>query len=227
MSRPQQGTQKNRRVKITDHRTLVARTRRERTRTKIIAAAAQVFASKGADAPIIDDFVQAAGIARGTFYYYFNTVEALLDATVAWSSDEVVNAIDAEISHYDSAAQRLAMACRMYLKFAATDAAWCAFMARLPHVGPFTHKRLKHDLQLGMQDGTFALPDIEAGFDLVAGTMFRTLTRLVDRPRKKVNCDHAIIVILQGLGAKDALIKQTMQMALPDLKNSTLQKAQP
>lgn len=218
LSRQQKASQKNSRAKATDHRTVVARTRRERTRNKIITAAAKVFASKGTQAPVIDDFVQAAGVARGTFYYYFSTVEELLDATIAWSSDEVVRAIDAEISTYENAAERLATACRMYLKVAATDPAWCAFMAQLPHAGPFTQKRLKHDLQAGMQDGTFSLPDIEAGFDLVAGAMYRTLNRLVGRLPKKVNCDHAVIVILQGLGVKEPVIKQAISMVLPKLK---------
>ena len=62
----------------TDHRTRVGRERRERTQARIIEAALRVFAEKGPDAPIIDDFIKAAGVARGTFYNYFPSKDAIL-----------------------------------------------------------------------------------------------------------------------------------------------------
>ena len=56
-----------------DHRTRVGRQRRARTQARILEAAFEVFARKGPDAPVIDDFIQAAGVARGTFYNHFRT----------------------------------------------------------------------------------------------------------------------------------------------------------
>jgi len=217
LTRATQAPQRKARSKTTDHRILVAQVRRERTRNKIIAAAAHVFASKGAEAPVIDDFIQAAGVSRGTFYNYFSTVAELLDATIAWSADEVVRTIEVEMKTLKSALQRLATACRLYLRVAGNDPGWCAFMAQLPHSGRFAHKRLKHDLQTGMQDGSFSLPDIDAAADMVTGTLYRTLCRLASRSAKKVNCDHTVIIILQGVGAKESAIKQAMSLPLPEL----------
>ncbi len=50
-----------------DHRTRVGKERSARTERRILEAALEVFADRGPDAPAIDDFVQAAGVARGTF----------------------------------------------------------------------------------------------------------------------------------------------------------------
>jgi len=48
--------------------------KRKRTRVELIAAAFRVFADKGFEAPVIDDFIIASGLSRGTFYNYFKNV---------------------------------------------------------------------------------------------------------------------------------------------------------
>lgn len=51
--------------------------KRERTRLALIEAAIGVLAEKGLESTSIDDLMRAAGMARGTFYNYFPTREAL------------------------------------------------------------------------------------------------------------------------------------------------------
>jgi AcrR family transcriptional regulator len=58
----------------------IGRTRREITRAKLIAAAARVVARLGQEKATIDDFIQAAGVSRGTFYNYFPTRDQIVDA---------------------------------------------------------------------------------------------------------------------------------------------------
>ncbi|MEY2866979.1 MAG: hypothetical protein RIQ43_1005, partial [Pseudomonadota bacterium] len=53
-----------------DHRTRVGQERSNRTRLRILEAAMRVFAEKGPDAPVIQDFIIAADMSRGTFYNY-------------------------------------------------------------------------------------------------------------------------------------------------------------
>lgn len=52
------------------------RKRRER-REKVLAAARRVFSEKGYHAASITDIIEAAGIARGTFYLYFESKRAI------------------------------------------------------------------------------------------------------------------------------------------------------
>jgi AcrR family transcriptional regulator len=56
--------------------------KRERTHAAIIHAAITVIAEKNLGSASIDDLMQAAGMARATFYNYFQTREEVLTAVV-------------------------------------------------------------------------------------------------------------------------------------------------
>jgi AcrR family transcriptional regulator len=66
-----------------DGRTRRAQEAREARRAQILAGATAVFAARGYHGTSVSDLVEAAGIARGTFYLYFESKEqiflALLD----------------------------------------------------------------------------------------------------------------------------------------------------
>jgi len=49
----------------------------EERRRKIISGAARAFAEKGYRATSVTDIVEAAGVARGTFYHYFQSKQAI------------------------------------------------------------------------------------------------------------------------------------------------------
>jgi len=60
-----------------DGRTLRAQKAREARRKQILEAALQVFAEQGYHQTSVTDLVQAAGVARGTFYLYFDGKSAI------------------------------------------------------------------------------------------------------------------------------------------------------
>ncbi len=51
-------------------------------RAELLSAANQLFQTKGYASTTVEDIVQAVGVAKGTFYYYFKSKEALLTALV-------------------------------------------------------------------------------------------------------------------------------------------------
>ena len=57
-----------------------AEQRRSRTRTRLLDAAVRIIAEMGRETASVEDLVVAAGVARGTFYNYFPTVDALIEA---------------------------------------------------------------------------------------------------------------------------------------------------
>lgn len=69
---------------MSDGRTERAKAQREERRAQILGSALQVFATQGYHATSVSDLVEAAGVARGTFYLYFDSKQAifleLLDA---------------------------------------------------------------------------------------------------------------------------------------------------
>ena len=55
-------------------------------RGELIACAQKLFYSKGYESTSVRDIVDEAGVAKGTFYYYFESKQAVLEAMI----DELV-----------------------------------------------------------------------------------------------------------------------------------------
>lgn len=62
-----------------DGRVARAQRAREQRRAAVLGEARRIFADKGYHATSIDDIIEAAGIARGTFYLYFESKRAIFD----------------------------------------------------------------------------------------------------------------------------------------------------
>jgi len=71
----------------TDGRVLQARG--HRTRSRLLAAGAEVIAAKGLHAARVDDIVEAARSSHGTFYLYFSSKEDLFEQLVVDVAGEV------------------------------------------------------------------------------------------------------------------------------------------
>jgi AcrR family transcriptional regulator len=65
--------------KQVDGRVARAQKQRESRKAAVLQAARRVFAQKGYHATSIDDLIEAAGIARGTFYLYFESKRSIFD----------------------------------------------------------------------------------------------------------------------------------------------------
>ncbi|XXF77113.1 TetR/AcrR family transcriptional regulator [Myxococcaceae bacterium GXIMD 01537] len=68
--------------------------RRERVKD-LSDAALQLFLERGLDGVTIDDITQAAGVAKGTFYRYFDDKAALVDALLAPVRRELLEGLGA------------------------------------------------------------------------------------------------------------------------------------
>src|SRR5207237_9146777 len=68
--------------------------RRERTQA-LTDASLRLFLERGIDAVTIDDITHATGVAKGTFYRYFEDKTALVDALIAPVRTEVLSALEA------------------------------------------------------------------------------------------------------------------------------------
>jgi AcrR family transcriptional regulator len=61
--------------------------RRHGTRELIMVAATELFAARGVTSTSIDDIAEAAGIAKGSIYYNFESKAGLVEAILARSSE--------------------------------------------------------------------------------------------------------------------------------------------
>lgn len=65
----------------------------DQRRSEIVAAAQQLFTTKGYAETTISDIVKAVGVAQGTFYWYFSSKEQVLNAVVEDLTNEIYSAI--------------------------------------------------------------------------------------------------------------------------------------
>ena len=94
----------------TDGRTRRAELNREQRRSQILERALAVFAEKGYHGASISDVVKAAGVARGTFYLYFDSKEAVfLDLL-----DELLGTLRASVGGVDLSEGALPMEAQLH-----------------------------------------------------------------------------------------------------------------
>lgn len=196
-----------------NHRTIVGLKRRAKMETRIIQAAARVFAEQGIDAPVIDDFIKAAGIARGTFYNYFKSTDELLRATSDLLSEELITRIDKEIRMIKDPALRFGMGIRLWMRWAENNPQWCRFIARawnsVKYEQPFK------DIREGIRKKVFAVPDAYVAWDVLSGAIRQAMFKIGEGNVRRNYGDAVIQLCMQALGVGDETKAAIMNMALP------------
>jgi AcrR family transcriptional regulator len=196
-----------------DHRTRVGRERSARTETRILAAAMGVFADMGPDSPKIDDFVQAAGISRGTFYNHFESVEELLAATSEWTTREIIEAIDKALEGVDGPALRFGLGLRLFFARAQADPVWCRFVARVWKVGGI--ELPTRDLLEGVRLGVFHAPSAAAARDLLFGGIREALLRIGSEATPAAYGAQMTELCLPALGTDSRRIAAVLSHVIP------------
>jgi AcrR family transcriptional regulator len=213
------------RARKIDHRTRVGEQRSARTETRILEAALRVFGERGPDAPVIDEFVQAAGISRGTFYNYFDSVEALLRATSEWTTREVVESIEEKVAVLDGPTLRFGVGLRLFFAYAERDPLWSRFVARVWFVGGM--ELPLRDIGDGIRRGHFRVPGDEAAHDLIFGGIREALRRIGAGRVPRGYGDQVAEACLQALGASAARIGAVLAHPLPAIADRGREAASP
>jgi AcrR family transcriptional regulator len=208
-----------------DHRTRVGQERSARTQNRILEAALGVFAERGPDAPVIDDFVQAAGVARGTFYNHFKSVEELLLATSEWTTRELVQAIEDAMAGIEGPTLRLGVGLRLFFARAQRNPVWCRFVARMWKLGGL--ELPLRDVDAGIRLGHFRVPGREAAHDLLLGGIRQALLRIGESRAPKAFGEQMTEICLHALGADPRRIAAVVAHELPKLGERVEYGAEP
>lgn len=73
-----------------------SQSRSEETRSRILAAAADLFSKTGYDATSVAELCQAAGVSKGAFYHHFPTKQAVFLALL----EQWLAALDSQMSNF-------------------------------------------------------------------------------------------------------------------------------
>lgn len=187
---------------VSDHRVRVAEQRRRKMRARLIESAALVLARHGPEEAVIDHVVEEAGVARGTFYNYFASLDSLLEEVRNQMGRELVEIMRDAAEGIGDEAELLALGFHSFIDVARRYPLFLNFMARLGMrtVGPgnFVHEVGPTLVQEGIENGTFRGVTVELALDLQGAAMVLYLRRM--REDRAVPPEMLVAAVLRGSG---------------------------
>jgi AcrR family transcriptional regulator len=206
---------------VENHQKRAGIERRERTRALLIRSAIDVFARRGPDAPVVDDFIAAAGVARGTFYNYFKTAHELLAAVTEELNEEVLTMVDPHVLRYDDPAVRFCVGTRLYVHFALRYPVWGAFLTRIGPAHAVRGRRmdryLLRDLELGLASGRFTAGSALMVRDMLLGSVFFGIETLLTEGGGQHHIEDMLCTMLRGIGLPADEARAIAFMPLPEI----------
>jgi AcrR family transcriptional regulator len=183
----------------------IGRERRARTRAQIVEAAAVLLAERPPEALTVDAVVEAAGVAKGTFYYHFLSMEELAAAVgekLGESFDELL--APARLGLRDPIA-RISFALTEFLKKAIADPVWARLVvqsAQAPtEFARSVRENLKTDLTEAKAEGRLTVQDLELAADIVFGIWLQVTRGTLQRRAAPDLADRALDAVLRAIGA--------------------------
>jgi AcrR family transcriptional regulator len=192
--------------------------RRERTRRKLVEAAARVIAKRGTDDAKIDDFIAEADVSRSTFYNHFPTREDMIEALWSYVGKEPFFRINQTCAAFKDPATRIAIQLRLLTRQAEADATWGWLVFALSGQDRVNDDLKAYpipDLLEGRKSGRFVFDDIIAARDIVIGMVRAILKARLERQVSDGYICEAGQMLLLALGVDAGDCAKLMEQKLP------------
>lgn len=204
---------------VQDHRPRVAAERRERMRLRLLSTAVRIGAEKGPAALTIDDVVVGAEVARGSFYKYFPSTDALLREVATQIANELIRMAEPVVQGFDDPAERVAVGIRLVARTAIDHPAVAAFLVRLgwPDVrGPdVLLEFVRRDLSAGIRQRRFTRMPITLALNIVSGAVLGATHCMLHEDCEADFAEQTAAAALRALGIDPAEAKSLSTRRLP------------
>lgn len=211
--------QNSRKIDV-ERRAQIGLEKRARTRAMLLEVTFALLGREGGLTTRIEEICDAAGVSRGTFYNYFNSVEELYDALSFELNHEFNVKVTDILMQMPTAAERAGSAIRYYLDRAVRDPKWAWAMVHVSASGPIfgadTYKHAQATAEEGIATGEFELTGPNSGRDLQLGaTLAAMKTQLTNSPSPNYAASVARHV-LRGMGVPKERVEEIVSMQLTD-----------
>jgi AcrR family transcriptional regulator len=186
----------------------IGREKRARTRAQIVEAGATLLAERPLEALTVDTVVETAGVAKGTFYYHFQSLEELAAAVgeeLGESFDELL--APARLGLPDPIA-RITFGLTEFLAKALADPVWARLVVQSAHArtefARSIRENLKTDLNQAKAQGRLVVQDTELAADIVMGIWLQVMRGTLQRPVAADLTRQALDAVLRAIGASPA-----------------------
>jgi AcrR family transcriptional regulator len=189
-------------------RAQIGRDRRAKTRAQLMQAARGLYAERTIESVTIDDLVNEAGVAKGTFYVHFEhlpDLQAAIAGELAQELDDLLQPFRLQLA---DPIERIAAGCAAFIREALRNPSWGRLAARSaweqPTVAHAARANLREDLRLAAANGRLGAITPELGFDVVSGIVLQTMRAAGERRLSLSDPPAAIEAILRALGVAAA-----------------------
>ena len=198
--------------------------RRARTRSALIGAGHKLFAAKSIDGVTIDEIVDAADVAKGSFYNHFDDKEGLADTIVELVQGDCEREIYAANADITDADARMARAMGVMIRYAKLHPDRYRAMVNLSKRRANTeapiNAGLRHDIEAGLKSGQFAGMSLKSGMLTVFGIISTVVDYIATAPDAESPAGLAnemAFLLLRALGTPGERAAQISAEAMTDL----------
>ncbi len=195
--------------------------RRQRTRAKLLAAARAVMARKDSAATTIQEITDEADVGFGSFYNYFESKGAIIEAMMAETMETFGSALDRISQAVEDPAEVLAASLRYGVERAINEPDWGWFLI---HSGLSAHRmrmvlgvRLARDIQRGVELGRMRADDLEATQFAVVGTVLSIMAARLDGSLEFEAPERTATLALNLLGIPNPEAAEIAHRPLPPI----------
>ncbi len=213
---------------VVDFRTRVGAEKRARMRERLLIATFDAYAgSAPGTRPVIDDVINVAGVSRGTFYKYFESLDEILPELGQRMAEEMVTTYQTLFGDVADVAVRAAGGPLLTLSRAAMEPARVVFTSRVDFVQYFNRDdqhgvAVKACLADARKAGVVAFDSLDAAMDFTIGAVLEGSHRIVHAPGLDPAYVHQLtVMILLGLGMQSDLANQAAAQAWQILSSQT------
>ena len=181
----------------------IGREKRARTRAQIVEASLILLAERPPEALTVDAIVEAAGVAKGTFYYHFQSVEELVAAVGAKLADSFDELLAPSRLDEPDPIVRMSLAFTKFLEKALGDPIWARLVIRsveAPAALGRIRENLKADLAEAIAQGRLTILDVELAADIVIGIWLQVTRGSLERRTSPGLTRQALDAVLGALG---------------------------
>ena len=190
-----------------DHRVRVGRQRRAKMRAHLLESVLAVCSTEGRREPaLIDDVVRHAGVSRGTFYKYFESMDKAVAELGLQLADEMTAGILSVYDVLEDPVMRTATGFQMFLIRSMIDPQWGSFIAHIALLTPdnLVTQKIRDDIRWGIETGDYAVESIELASDLLMGAKVEAIRRLILGGETKAYVHAMTGLVLRSFGVSPA-----------------------
>lgn len=158
--------------------------RRDRTREALLGAGRVLFAKRGVDAVSIDEIVNLADVAKGSFYNHFSDKEVFAREIGAEVRNKVEQAIGTVTLGVDDPAEHVALALCVFARFAMTSRDGARVLWKLNDGSTMAeapiNRNIREIVNRGVENGRFQDIDVECGILLIMGLTVITVRHVLE-----------------------------------------------